>query len=81
VVGGIGQRALAGEAVVLLDIIPGVARATAEAIVAEIGVDMSRFESADHLASWAGVAPGNNESGGNAVRRERARGINLWERP
>jgi transposase len=52
------------EAVGLLDTIPGVARATAEAIVAEIGVDMSRFPSADHLASWAGVAPGNHESAG-----------------
>jgi transposase len=51
-------------AVTLLDTIPGVARATAEAIVAEIGADMSRFPSADHLASWAGVAPGNNESAG-----------------
>jgi transposase len=51
-------------AVVLLDTIPGVARATAEAIVAEIGTDMSRFPSADHLASWAGVAPGNHESAG-----------------
>jgi transposase len=52
------------DAVVLLDTIPGVARATAEAIVAEIGTDMSRFPTADHLASWAGVAPGNNESAG-----------------
>jgi transposase len=52
------------EAVVLLDTIPGVARETAEIIVAEIGTDMSRFPSADHLASWAGVAPGNNESAG-----------------
>lgn len=52
------------EAVVLLDTIPGVARATAEAIVAEIGTDMSRFPSANHLAAWAGVAPGNNESAG-----------------
>ncbi len=52
------------EAVVLLDTIPGVARQTAEIIVGEIGVDMSRFPTADHLASWAGVAPGNNESGG-----------------
>jgi transposase len=51
-------------AVTLLDTIPGVARATAEAIVAEIGADMSRFPSADHLASWAGVAPGNHESAG-----------------
>jgi transposase len=52
------------EAVVLLDTIPGVARATAEAIVAEIGTDMRRFPTADHLASWAGVAPGNHESAG-----------------
>jgi len=52
------------EAVELLDTIPGIARETAEIIVAEIGTDMSRFPSADHLASWAGVAPGNNESAG-----------------
>jgi transposase len=52
------------EAVALLDTIPGVARQTAENIVAEIGTDMSRFPSANHLASWAGVAPGNNESAG-----------------
>jgi transposase len=52
------------EAVALLDTIPGVARETAENIVAEIGTDMSRFPSPDHLASWAGVAPGNNESAG-----------------
>lgn len=52
------------EAVVLLDTIPGVARATAEIIVAEIGTDMNRFPSADHLSAWAGVAPGNNESAG-----------------
>jgi transposase len=52
------------EAVVLLDTIPGVARETAEIIVSEIGTDMSRFPTARHLASWAGVAPGNNESAG-----------------
>ena len=52
------------EAVGLLDTIPGVARQTAEIFVGEIGTDMSRFPTADHLASWAGVAPGNNESGG-----------------
>jgi len=52
------------EAVVLLDTIPGVSRRTAEVIVSEIGVDMSRFPTAGHLASWAGVAPGNNESAG-----------------
>lgn len=52
------------EAVVLLDTIPGVGREVAEIIVSEIGTDMSRFPSADALASWAGVAPGNNESAG-----------------
>ncbi len=52
------------EAVVLLDTIPGVGRAAAEIIVSEIGADMSRFPSADHLAAWAGVAPGNYESAG-----------------
>jgi transposase len=52
------------EAVTLLDTIPGVGRETAEVIVSEIGTDMSRFPTANHLASWAGVAPGNNESAG-----------------
>ncbi len=48
----------------LLCTIPGVQQRTAEAIVAEIGVDMSRFPTAAHLASWAGMCPGNNESAG-----------------
>jgi transposase len=48
----------------LLDTIPGVDRKIAAAIVAEIGVDMSRFPSSSHLASWAGLCPGNNESAG-----------------
>ncbi len=48
----------------LIGTIPGIARRTAEIIVSEIGTDMSRFPSAEHLAAWAGVAPGNYESGG-----------------
>ena len=52
------------EVVALLDTIPGVARQTAEVIVAEIGIDMSQFPTAEHLAAWAGLAPGNNESAG-----------------
>ena len=48
----------------LLDTIPGVDVATAEVIVAEIGVDMSRFPTAAHLVSWAGLSPRNDESAG-----------------
>jgi transposase len=48
----------------LLITIPGVSRRTAEVILAEIGVDMSQFPSAGHLASWAGICPGNHESAG-----------------
>jgi transposase len=55
------------EAVALLDTIPGVAQASAEVILSEIGTDMSRFPSAGHLAAWAGVAPGNHESGGKRL--------------
>jgi len=50
--------------VVLLDTIPGVDRRTAELLLAEIGTDMTRFPTAAHLASWAGLCPGNNESAG-----------------
>jgi transposase len=53
-----------GAAVELLDTIPGVDRRTAEVILAEIGLDMSQFPTADDLASWAGFAPGNHQSGG-----------------
>jgi len=51
-------------AIDLLDTIPGVNRRTAEVLLAEIGPDMSQFSSSGHLASWAGMCPGNNESAG-----------------
>ena len=51
-------------AVQLLIGIPGVSYRTAQVILAEIGTDMSRFPTAGHLASWAGMCPGNNESAG-----------------
>jgi transposase len=51
-------------AVTLLVTIPGVQRRTAQVILAEIGADMSRFPTSGHLASWAGMCPGNNESAG-----------------
>jgi transposase len=44
--------------------IPGVDQMGAAVIIAELGVDMSVFPSAQHVAAWAGVAPGNNESAG-----------------
>ncbi len=47
-----------------LTTIPGVGKRTAEVIIAEIGVDMSRFPTPGHLASWAGMCPGNHESAG-----------------
>lgn len=47
-----------------LDDIPGIGKRSAEIILAEIGQDMSRFPTAGHLCSWAGVCPGNNESAG-----------------
>ena len=51
-------------AIDLLITIPGVQKDTAASILAEIGDDMSAFPSDAHLASWAGVSPGNNESAG-----------------
>jgi transposase len=44
--------------------IPGIKRRTAELLLAEIGADMSRFPTHKHLASWAGLCPGNHESAG-----------------
>lgn len=50
----------------LLDTIPGINIRTAQVIIAETGADMSRFPTAGHLASWAGICPGNNKTGGKA---------------
>jgi transposase len=67
------------DAIALLETIPGVARRTAEVLVAEIGTDLSRFPSAEHLASWAGMCPGNAESGGRRLSG-RTRHGNAWLR-
>jgi len=53
-----------GEAATRLLSIPGVGKRVAEVIVAEIGIDMSRFPTAAHLASWVGLCPGHHESAG-----------------
>jgi transposase len=52
------------EAVERIDEIPGLDHRAAENVLAEIGVDMGRFPTSRHLASWAGMCPGNNESAG-----------------
>lgn len=66
-------------AVQLLIGIPGVHNRTAQVILAEIGTDMSRFPTAGHLASWAGMCPGNNESAGKH-RSGRTRHGSKWLR-
>jgi transposase len=62
------------EAVVLLDSMPGIGAHVARTIVSEIGVDMARFPSAAHLASWAGLCPGNNESAGKRKSGQTTKG-------
>jgi transposase len=47
-----------------LDEVPGLNRRTVETVLAEVGTDITRFPSAEHLSSWAGMCPGNNESAG-----------------
>jgi transposase len=64
-------------AVELLCTIPGVQRRTAEVIVSEIGIDMSVFPTAKHLASWAGQCPGNDKSAGKR-RSGRTRDGSKW---
>jgi transposase len=58
----------------LLVTIPGIGERAATAVISEIGVDMARFPTAKHLAAWAGLAPGNNESAGRRRSGRRRRG-------
>jgi hypothetical protein len=64
---GDGPPASGTEAAARLDTIPGVGKRIAEVVVPEIGRDMSRFPSAEHLASWAGLVPGHHESAGKRL--------------
>jgi transposase len=66
-------------AVAVLETIPCIGHTAAVAIIAELGTDMSRFPSAKHLASWAGVCPGNRQSAGKRLGG-RTTGGNPWLR-
>ena len=62
-----------------LETIPGIATRTAEVILAEVGTDVKPFATSAHLASWAGLCPGNNESAGK-TRSGRMRKGSVWLR-
>jgi len=62
------------EAMQLLQTIPGIKATSAAVIIAEIGIDMGRFPSAKHLASWAGLCPGNKQSGGKRYQEAITKG-------
>ena len=57
-----------------LDEIPGVDRVVAQVIIAQTGGDMSRFPREDHLASWEGMCPGNNQSAGKCKSGKTTKG-------
>lgn len=67
------------QAVTLWQTIPGVNEITAWSLVAEMGVDLSQFERVEKLTAWAGVCPGNNESGGRRLSGTSRKG-NRWLR-
>ena len=62
------------ESIELLDSAPGVDKRAAEIVLAETGIDMGQFPSADHLTAWAGLAPGNNQSGSKRRRAKTREG-------
>lgn len=59
-----GEMRAYEQAIKAIDEMPGIAPRSAQVILSEIGLDMSRFPTDAHLASWAGLSPGNNESAG-----------------
>jgi transposase len=76
----IPQRLMAEqEALAWLDTIPGVGQRAAEIRLAEVGTALSRFPSAHHLASWAGMCPGTTERGGKRLSGKTRKG-NIWLR-
>ena len=69
-----GEMKAYEEAMERLEEIPGIAKRSAQVILSEIGLDMTRFPTAAHLCAWAGLAPGNNESGGKRYRGKTRKG-------
>jgi transposase len=68
------------KAVNRVDAIPGVGRRVAEVLLAELGPDLTRFPTARHLASWAGLCPGNHESGGKRLSGKTRKGSRALRR-
>ncbi len=60
----------------LIQTCPGLNKITGASVIAEIGVDMSRFPNEHHLSSWAAICPGNNESAGKKMSGKTRRGNN-----
>jgi len=79
-IGRVGREAPGGlvapfaAQVELLMTIPGIGERVASVVISEIGVDMTRFPTGKHLAAWAGLAPGNNESAGRRRSGRRRKG-------
>ena len=68
------------EEIARLDTIPGVGKRTAQVLAAEVGLRMSQFPSAGHLASWAGMCPGNQQSGGTRKNAKTRKGSKFLRR-
>lgn len=66
-------------AVTLVDTIPAISTTAAHALISEIGTDMGQFPTGAHLASWLGLCPGNNESGGKRLSGRTRKG-NVYAR-
>lgn len=65
----------------LLQTIDGIGKDSAIAIISEIGADMKQFPNEHHLASWSGLSPGNNESGGKKKAQELFTETNIYNQP
>jgi transposase len=67
------------KAVVIADAMPAISTTAAHALISEIGIDMNRFPTHGHIASWLGVCPGNNQSGGKRLSGRTTKG-NVYAR-